>query len=76
MSHKIKSGTLTFVEVMHDSWCPTLASGDGDDCLCIPTFRFHNDHEQFLKTTINSREARRKAARAAAKAMQKAAKKT
>lgn len=74
MSNKINSATLTFVEVMHDSWCPTLASGDGENCLCSPSFRFHNDHKQFLKTTINAREARRKAARAAAKAMQKAAK--
>lgn len=74
MSYKIKSGTLTFVEVMHDSWCPTLASGHGDDCHCSPSLRFHNDQEQFLETTISGREARRKAARAAAKAMQKAAK--
>ena len=74
MSNKINSTTLTFVEVMHDSWCPTLASGHVDDCHCSPSFRFHNDQEQFVKTTVNRREARRKAARVAAKAMEKTAK--
>jgi len=74
MRKKIEPGTLTLIEVVHDSWCPTLGLGQGDECLCKPTLRFHKDQEHFVNAIVNNRQARRKAAREAAKAMQRAAK--
>ena len=72
MRRKIEPGTLTLIEVLPDSWCPTLASGQGEDCLCKPTLRFHKDQERFVNAMVNNREARRNAAAEAAKAMQRA----
>lgn len=73
MSEPLQPGTVTFLEVRHDSWCPVLASGSGSDCLCKPDLRYHKDTKHFIQTELQNRAARRRAAREAAKAVRKAA---
>jgi hypothetical protein len=75
MSTFLQPGAVTFMEVRHDSWCPTLASDNGDDCQCTPTMRLHNDAQYYIRTEMQNRAARRQAAREAAKACAKAARK-
>jgi hypothetical protein len=75
MSTFLQPGAVTFMEVRHESWCPTLASGKGGDCQCTPTTHLHNDEQHYLRTEMQSRAARRRAAREAAKAMRRAARK-
>lgn len=75
MSTFLQPGVVTFLEVRHDAWCATLASGRGGDCQCTPTMRLHNDEQHYLRTEMQSRKARRRAAREADKAMRRAARK-
>lgn len=70
----LKPGTVGFIEVLHDDHCPTLASGNGNDCQCSPVVRLHSDADYFVKSQNLMREQRRKAEREAAKAMRKATK--
>lgn len=75
MSRIFKPGTVSFMEVQHDSWCPTLTSGLGNDCQCTPTTRLHSDEERYIRNVIETRKARRRVAREADKAMRRAARK-
>jgi hypothetical protein len=56
---------LQFVVVRHDEWCPGV-HGDGDRCICNPTWDFV-DEAAWTKSFVatQNRAQRRKAARAA-----------
>lgn len=66
---------LVFVDMRHDAWCPTLASGNGNDCQCRPEVAF-TDEKRFVRTVVQGRRERRKAEREAAKALRRAAKRS
>ena len=65
----VKSGGVHFLEVAHDAWCPTLMTGNGNDCQCSPTLRLHQDTDYFIRSETLNRRQRRKAQREAEKAL-------